>query len=150
MFSFRIKKKIYIFLMLCSATSVLLLSFGCNNLMASTNTKLVIIHLVSSNQASEVTNNPAGLNLINNKTFKTSNNLMRNQPLGVFNKLLGINANSRQNLTNILRAIFQFLRVCSNINQQCIPSFFSWIWSLITNPFTWVVGLIIFVSFCKS
>jgi hypothetical protein len=129
--------------MLCSAKIVLLFSFSLNNLIASTNTQLGATHLVSKNSVSEISNQ-VGLNLIDYNLFNKSNNGITNQPQ------LDINMNRGQNISKFLRAIFRFLRICSSINQECIPSFFSWIWSLITNPFTWVVGLIIFFVFCKS
>jgi hypothetical protein len=74
-----------------------------------------------------------------------------NHPSGIIlNRVLTHNVSIANKVKDIFKYFFQFMRFCSRVNPQCVPSFLNWIWNLITSPFTWVLGFIIIFAFRKS
>lgn len=149
MLSFRIKK-FYIFLILSSTMSILLFNFGFNHLVALTNTTSGIAYLNSKIKLSARPSVEFRFSLTNDKHFGVSHISMKQNIQNNYHTS-GQFVNSRtEGIRRFFNLLLKFLRFCSQVNQQCIPSFFSWVWGLITNPFTWIVGFILLICVYKS
>lgn len=150
MFSFRIKKA-YMIIMLCSTfVSILLFSSDLKNLIALAKTQPLMIHSNSKIQVLEKPKYEVELALSNHIEYQHLTQLIEKQPENIALNRLQIRNNRGEVLKVFFKMIWQFLRVCDNVNKQCIPSFFNWIWNFITNPFTWVVGGLLLVAIVRS